>query len=135
MVPLVSWRAYIALVLVAGLSLACGTAQAQSESDLERHLREVMRLAKERHVDRPSQSKLYRGAIDGLLTVFSLNWQRRDTDDVLSPTRGSNVTAFADLAPAGVISDNSFVRVGAQGAHTDHLLGAGATWARDRRGR
>ena len=81
-----------AIVLALASSvLACGSAHAQSESDLERHLREVMRIARQRHVDKPDAATLYRGAIDGLLKSldkYSTYLNKADLDRMRRRMRG-----------------------------------------------
>jgi outer membrane protein insertion porin family len=50
----------------------------------------------------------------GLLTIFSLRWNRDATDDRIYPTRGTVNSALLEWAPSGFLSDSHFLSL--QGA-------------------
>jgi outer membrane protein assembly factor BamA len=45
----------------------------------------------------------------GLLTVFTLRWERDSVDDRISPARGAFISAGLEWSPAGFLSDSHFI--------------------------
>lgn len=50
----------------------------------------------------------------GLMTVFSLRWERDTVDDRISPRRGGNASAGVIASPLSALSDNEFVSLNAR---------------------
>jgi outer membrane protein insertion porin family len=53
---------------------------------------------------------------EGLLTSLSLSWEQRRTDDFITPSRGTYALVYTEWAPAGRVSDNSFVKLETTGS-------------------
>jgi outer membrane protein assembly complex protein YaeT len=53
---------------------------------------------------------------EGLLTSLNLSWEQRRTDDFITPSQGTYARIFTEWAPAGRVSDNSFVKLETTGS-------------------